>query len=322
MTDPGWEWIGINRFSSSSAPGTFLQSGGINSTGTLRIGSPGLYRLSGGTLRIDSGEMKNYGSFIWKGGTLQGGAVGCKISTYAGSLFDLQFDAQLISTSGISSIDNGGIFRKSGGTGNAFIGATIQFSNSGTLEVTSGTLTIRNLTNTGRLSVDQGATLFVATPITVGTAGALSGGGTLVGDATVSGILDPGDGVGVLTVQGSLSLDSHAKVHFEIGTFGTDRVDVLSSTIGAGGDLTLGGTLDVVDVDGLMPGIYTLFTYQGVLIDNGVMVSGLPPGLPYTLVKTAGVVNLVIVPEPASVLLLAASLAFLPRCGRCRARRD
>ena len=63
-------------------------------------------------------------------------------------------------------------------------------------------------------------------------------------------------------------LASSAVLAFELGTD--------SDSVAVSGDLTLDGRLDITDAGGFGPGVYTLFTYNGVLTDNGLDVGTKP----------------------------------------------
>ena len=57
MLSASTEYVGY------SGTGTFIQTGGSNSVGYLRIGSLGRYQFSGGTLQVTGGGLANQGVF-------------------------------------------------------------------------------------------------------------------------------------------------------------------------------------------------------------------------------------------------------------------
>jgi PKD repeat protein len=102
------------------------------------------------------------------------------------------------------------------------------------------------------------------------------------------GILAPGNSAGTLTfTEGSLVLSNSAVLNFELGT---------NSDLVACSNLTMGGTVNVADAGGFGPGTNTLFTYTGILTDNGLTVNNpLPGGNTGTIdTNTAGQVNLIV----------------------------
>ena len=88
---------------------------------------------------------------------------------------------------------------------------------------------------------------------------------------------------------------SNAVVQFALGT--TSSVIVVSN------NLTIAGSINVVDGGGLTTTNYTLFTYGGTLIDNGLVVGTIPTNFVGEIdTTTAGQVNLVVslAPPPPS----------------------
>ena len=156
---------------------------------------------------------------------------------------------------------------------------------SGNLTVSNGTLLVNNSagngTGSGTLTVLSGATL--------------GGTGSIGGPSTMNGTLAPGNSAGALTVNSNLVLSSTSVLQYELGTT-SDRTVV-------NGDLTLDGTLNISDAGGFATNTYPLFTYTGMLTDNGLVVGTTPNGsLGYTIdTSTAGLVKLVVAVPPAAV---------------------
>lgn len=184
-----------------------------------------------------------------------------------------------------------GIVKLSKTTGNTYQGTTT---------ITAGTLLVNNTsgsgTGTGAVAVQTGATL--------GGSGFISGVVTSAG-----GILAPGNSPGTLTV-GGLTLDGTSILSYEL--------DAIDQTVGSGindliqvnGNLTLDGTFNLDAIIGgsqLAAGSYRLINYTGSLTDNTLELgTGLPLGFTYSIdTATSGEVNLVIIPEPATLALLA-----------------
>ncbi|WP_371394203.1 autotransporter domain-containing protein [Glycocaulis abyssi] len=122
--------------------------------------------------------------------------------------------------------------------------------------------------------------------------GFLTGSGTIGGDVLVSGGTLLGTSGATLTITGDLELDAGSFVIAALGAPGDGEL------FAVGGDLTLDGTLDVIDMGGFGPGLYGLFTYGGSLTDNGLALGSAPvadllPGELTIQTSVAGEVNLV-----------------------------
>lgn len=113
--------------------------------------------------------------------------------------------------------------------------------------------------------------------MSVSAGGTLGGSGTIGGTVMVGdGEIAPGNSPGTLTIAGNLNLSSSSILNFELGSpGGTAGVD--SDLVNVGGNLTLDGTLNVIDIGGFGAGTYRLFNYDGALIDN-VLTFGATPG--------------------------------------------
>jgi polygalacturonase len=90
-----------------------------------------------------------------------------------------------------------------------------------------------------------------------------------------------------ITMSTDLSLGGSTSLNFGLGTNSTE-IEVI-------GNLSLGGTLNISDYSGFTAGTYTLFSYSGTLIDNGLTIGTTPDGtMIYTLdTSTTGLVKLV-----------------------------
>lgn len=152
-------------------------------------------------------------------------------------------------------------------------------SYSGGTTVSNGTLLVNNSagsgTGTGPVSIAAGATL--------------GGSGGLGGDVTIAngGLLSPGDGVGTLTLNSSLTLAGDATLQYEIGT--------VSDHLAVGGNLALNGALNLSDAGGFGPGTYTLINYSGALSGAGLFIASKPSGYDCALdTNTPGQINLIV----------------------------
>lgn len=157
---------------------------------------------------------------------------------------------------------------------------------SGDTDLRSGELSVRN--TAGSATGSSKVTVFPMCTV--------SGNGSIAGSLWVAsgGVVKPGaDGVGTLNVGGILVLDS-AALKYELGTT-SDRIAVT-------GDLTLGGTLEVIAAGGYGPGSYDLITYGGSLNAGTLQVTA-PSGYDYRVdTATPGVVKLLVTPPPPAPL--------------------
>lgn len=139
---------------------------------------------------------------------------------------------------------------------------------------TAQTYTGPTTVNLGTLAVDGSIT----SPVTVNTAGTLSGTGTIFGNVTNTGTVTPGGGSGVLTIAGHyMGSGGTVRVNTALGgdasatgrlvvtgdTSGNSQVRVIN--VGGAGALTSEG-IKVIDVQGASNGTFTLagdYTFQG-----------------------------------------------------------
>jgi fibronectin-binding autotransporter adhesin len=146
----------------------------------------------------------------------------------------------------------------------------------GTTTVKGGTLLVNGSIGGGGVTVSSG---------TFGGAGTVNGSVTVQSGGTLSpGNPTGGNSVGTLTIMGNLVLNNSSALVYGLG-FNSDLTAVT-------GNLTLGGVLTVTDSGGLGPGNYTLITYSGTLVNNGLTVNPLPYGLTGTIMAGGGMVVL------------------------------
>ena len=157
--------------------------------------------------------------------------------------------------------------------------------NGGTL-VSAGKLLVNNSTGSGTgmgdLEIFSGATL--AGNGIIGSATTVDNGATLA----------PGDPVGALTFNSSLTLNGGSLLQFALGTN--------SSSVVVNGSLFLTGQLTVTNAPGFGAGIYPLFTGTGSFTLDNLVLASAPAGYNYSFnTNTPGVVKLVVaVPVPPS----------------------
>jgi fibronectin-binding autotransporter adhesin len=161
--------------------------------------------------------------------------------------------------------------------------------------------------------------------------GSLSGSNVLLNDATLGGIgavgsvnsiggaIAPGASAGTLSTAG-LSLDSTSLWDFELATAGVVGSGV-NDLILVNGALTLDGILDVTPLPGFGAGTYRLASYTGGFVDNGLEIDpAFLASYPGSSIDTTNVgeVNLIVIPEPGSVVLLIGGLAIATASRRRR----
>jgi autotransporter-associated beta strand protein len=221
------------------------------------------------------------------------------------------------------------------GTGTQVLGGSNSYT--GTTTVSAGSLVLAaggSVGSSSFLDVASGATLDVSAVsggFVVGTNQTLQGRGSVVGNATINGALQPGNSPGLLSFSNNLTLGSTAVTTMEIDGAGTrgsdfDAVNVvglltydgalslsLGTTFGFGSysfDLfdfgSTSGSFDTVDLVG---------NYSGSLTNTGgvwglTSVTGSLTNT-WTFTESSGVLGLEVVPEPSTYALLTLAAAGL-----------
>jgi autotransporter-associated beta strand protein len=186
----------------------------------------------------------------------------------------------------------------------------------GTMQVSSvSTYTGPTTVSGGTLQVNGSITGSAFTVLTDATLG----GTGITGSVQVAdgGAVAPGVGIGTLSI-GSLTLSGLSELEFQLGlpgVVGGTENDLLTIS----GDLTLDGMLQVIAGTGFGQGTYRLASYSGTLNNGGLdLDSAFLTNFPGSHIdtNTLGEVNLVVVPEPGSAVLLLGSLLILGRRNR------
>jgi hypothetical protein len=175
-------------------------------------------------------------------------------------------NANIVDTSGVNALsnlaNNPGSFTVEGGQ--QFTASSTGFTNNGALRVgtSSGFTTGGTYTQTvGTTRVDGTLT----SPLLSIIGGVLSGAGTVTGNLSIGpgGTLSPGDSPGTISISGDYS---------QLGTL-DEEIGGASSPFDAtnvGGKATIGGTLDVLLVNGFTPGTNADYSYIILTAANGV----------------------------------------------------
>lgn len=187
----------------------------------------------------------------------------------------------------------------------------------------------RTFTNEGLLEARSGSSITFGDATVMTLQGQVRGGGIIDAPTLQLGglaTLAPGDSasangtgdslIGVLSVVGNLALADATSLALQLGAAGLAGIDY--DTIVVEGDLTLDGILDIEALPGFGAGTYRLFSFTGTLIDQGLSLPDAPTSLSYQLSTGSSYIDLVVVPEPATLGLMGMMGAAL--LGRRRAR--
>ncbi|MGY0798534.1 autotransporter-associated beta strand repeat-containing protein [Lysobacter sp. A286] len=249
-----------------SGTGTVVKQGGNILTLTADNDYSGGTTIAGGTLQLGAGGTSGWilGD-VANDGTLE---------------FDRSDDATftgLVSGSGVVVQNGSGVVTLT--ADNSYGGATV---------LNAGTLLVN-----GDQSAATGATT-ASGGTTLGGAGIIGGDVAIASGASINPGL-AGATPGVLTINGDLSLASGAMLNYDFGE--SDVVGgAFNDLIDVGGDLVLGGTLDVATSAGgsFGPGIYRVLNYGGALSGPGLTLGTLPSGTDfYVQTSVAHEVNLI-----------------------------
>nr|MCU0223957.1 hypothetical protein [Acidobacteriota bacterium] len=341
----------LNAGTTISGPGTILlnSSGTLNVATAVSIPAATTFTFLAGTL-AGTGTLTANGTFNWSGGLMTGAGVttlngplhlsglvninagrtlnntstatwtsanGLGMRTGSGSVinntgtWDAQTDGAAIVNYylGATSFNNSGTFKKSAGAGTTSI--SIAFTNTGTVDVQSGTLNVSGSSYKQTAGVTRltGGALSSTSSIAI-QGGVLAGSGTVTGPVTVSGtgVLSPGLSPGTLSLVGNYTQQGPAGAfNVEIGgtTPGSqyDRVDVS----GAGSVATLAGVLNVSLVDSFVPAAGDSFTIMTYPSHTGTYTLNLPtlPCLGWKATYGATELVLTAFPLPTEVTGLA-----------------
>ena len=188
--------------------------------------------------------------------------------------------------------------------------------------------TIGNFVQTGSgggrsvLTVRNGATVSAA-EIVIGESGTLNGsGGTLVGDVINRGVVALGESPGIMTINGDFMQTESGRLVIEIG--GT-QAGIDFDLLTVNGTLHLGGTLEIVLLNGFMPDADDSFAFLNATHLLGSFAQFILPTLAdgSTLALHFGAQGISAgaapVPLPASVWMLGAAVALLARRRRAAA---
>lgn len=190
---------------------------------------------------------------------------------------------------------------------------------SGNTTINAGTLALGasgSIANSPVISVGSGATFDVSAVagFSVGSLQTLEGSGSVTGGVTANGTLSPGlaGGIGTLAFSSNLGTGSGSILAYQLNGGDTTVGGAVNDLISLAGNLTLDGTINVGEsvpnsfLAASVGDTWRLMNYTGTLTDNGLTLGSMPAlsgGLIFNLdTTTAGQVNLVVVPEPATMV--------------------
>jgi hypothetical protein len=213
-------------------------SGGltVNSNSVVTVSAPGL-ALNGFT--SGGSALTNYGTVNWTGGD-----ISCDYSPqiYNFGLWNAQTDNSIFGqqTSGNTTFNNFGIFRKSGTGGTSTLDFNTIFTSSGTIDVESGTVSVTRGQAGGAVNIASGATLSPGNNLVFAGGTVFSGTGNVIGllsgsNAVFSGVLNYSG----TTLSGTMTVASNSVLN--LGTASVNLVGVGLTNYGTvnwtGGDL-------------------------------------------------------------------------------------
>ncbi len=333
------------HFNTTATTGSLTQTGGtLSGLGTLT--ASGITTLSGGvqsgdgTTRAEGGLLIN-GSFMdlrenrtlvnaggqtgtWTSGGLRLLNTGSTLVNESGAQFNISGETRSQTGSG-SFINNGTITVNT--VDNTQTISTSNLTNNGHIDVQQGTLNATGLefANDGSIRVASGAHMSSLRDIRNNTQGLFTGDGIIDPGQnftfTNAGSINPGDGIGSLTVDGDLFMESSSIFNVELG--GSNTFDLLSVT----GESTLDGTLNVYLTDGFLPEQSQTFDIllTDILLGEFSSVVSMNQGFEWYVTyienpngQDIARLGLTAVPLPAAGWLLLSGLGLLVGFGRRR----
>jgi RHS repeat-associated protein len=274
-----------------------LAIGNLTNLGTMNL-------VSGDMLLNNDGTFYNYGSFVQNGGAFDLHSDNVSPTTFVnepGATYLIEGNGGIGNASGgQTALDNYGLIRKTSGTGTSTLDINGPLTNTGTIEVDSGTMNLQvnslaqlpsttltggtwNALNGATLQFPNGSTIATnQANVTLDGAGAAITGLTALTTNTGSLTLSNGATLtttGSLTNSGTITLAGSAAAggalnvggNFSQGSTGTLNIDVagtsasgLFGTLTATGTATLGGALNATATGGYSPAIgqsYQVLTF-------------------------------------------------------------
>ena len=279
---------GILQIGNGGASGT-LQSNVINN-GILAFNRADPYAFQGVISGNGSVEQNGTGTLTltatntYKGGTIikNGGRLAVSSDTNLGNSTGSLIIQQGVLQNTASFMINRAIILGSGSVGfdtaQADLTLAASLSGSNDWSILNGRLIITGdgSAATGKATIDAGHLQIDGTlggSAVTSHGGAISGNGRINGNVSVSNGTLYGQSGRILTIGGSLTLAGDSTTNVTLGT------PAGSALFKTAGDLTLGGTLNIIDdIGGFGAGVYRIFDYSGSLNDSGIIIGTIPAG--------------------------------------------
>jgi fibronectin-binding autotransporter adhesin len=265
-----------NGGTSGSIVGNVTDNGALAFNRSDIVTFPGAISGGGSLAQLGPGATILTGANTYTGGTtISAGTLQLGGGAISGSIVGDVADNGALVFNRSDPVTFAGAISGSGSVSQVGSGVTVLTGNNsygGPTTVSAGELFVAGdqSTATGPASVAAGATL--------GGVGVIGGNVSLANGATLApgGM---GGGIGTLTIDGSLGLNSGSILNYSFGhaaMVGGPFNDLTVVT----GSLTLAGTLNVALTPGgaFDPGVYRVISYAGVLTDNGLSLGTVPPG--------------------------------------------
>ena len=326
----------IDNTSFVSFSGTISGTGGVTKTGPGDFNLFGSHTYSGPT-NVAGGVMRFGSGGAFLGSTAINISNGAEFGVYqadallptvavtltgTASIFHLHFSQQIGSLSGGADtevrFDTGAVLTAGADNTNTVFSGKIsgELNIHGALtKVGTGSLTLNGESRYEGATLVRGGALVVNGSISALSTVTVEAGATLAGSGRVGhtiiadgGHIAPGNSIGTLTIDRSLTLSSGSILDFELGSPGLSAgAPGTSDRIVVGGDLTLDGTLNLSQsghaADGTAAfGYYRLMTYGGTLTDRGLQIGATPVAGIYEIQAGAGNVDLFVAADGDNTL--------------------
>lgn len=308
-----------------------VASGTVANAVTLDNGAGLTARSTGGAITFTNVIFSSTGTVVLNKDDLATSAL--TIASGGSLVGDLTVDTSQGGANAVGDVSLNGVFSGAGGlvkagtgvSGRLVLGGANTYT--GNTTISTGTLQMGSagsIASSGTISVGSGASFDVSVVsggFSLGAGQVLKGSGIVVGDVAALGTIAPGLSPGTLTFANNLSLDNGSILNYELS--GTD------TTVGGGindlssisGNLTLGGTLNVTEtvagsfLSATEGDSWRLFSYTGTLTTGVFSLGSMPTlssGKTFQVdTTTANQVNLVVVPEPATIVTVMVGLGML-----------
>ncbi len=262
-----------------------------------------------GSRRLNGRDLDSTATFIlgqMTNFTINGGAT----LDQSGGIFDLRGNSS-INTNTTGNVVSSVPVQKTGSFSTSI--ATTTFTNSGNINVNTGTLFISpNFINTATATIASGTTLtFAGTTSSNAASGTIQGTGTLNVSSTAftnNGVLGPGTSPGIFNINGNATLANGSQLNIELagssnvagtdfdqlvvmGTLTIDPGAILNLTTFGGYTGVVSDTFtDVIDATGALNGEFDTVLMPATLIAQSTYVVGGPGDLSL-LVTSTGTIN-------------------------------